>query len=74
MRKRISRKDFQFITKGSGQYKVIYTDSETGKVWTARITDMEIIDAIKRTDKIKIKDLYTLKYMVKHYAELINKN
>lgn len=61
--KRIQRTDFSFLPSGHGAYVVSY-QSISGK-WTARITDMELIDNIKNTDEPLVKYLNELKRAVK---------
>ena len=68
MKTKISRKDFDFVFVGYGHYKVTYTSPVTYKSWTAVINDMEIIDCTKNEDSPKVKDLNTLKYLVKKYS------
>lgn len=65
--KKIDKFDFDFRFLGRGAYNVTYTSPNTGKQWSNIITDMEIIDATKKTDYPKIKDLNILKRMVKRY-------
>ena len=57
--------DFSFLPSGHGAYKVTYQSPVTGKIWTARITDMELIDATKNADSPKQVDLDTLKRTIK---------
>lgn len=62
---KISKSDFDFIFKGHGHYKVVYTSPLTGKKWETLITDMEIIDATRNEASPKRKDLERLKRLCK---------
>lgn len=64
--KTIKRSYFEFRTDGYGAYKVTYRSQITGKTWTTRITDMQLIDATKNADEPKIKDLKQLKRRCKN--------
>lgn len=57
--------DFRFEFAGYGHYKVTYTSPATGKSWSKMVDDMTIIDATKNTDEPKIKDLTSLKRLIK---------
>jgi len=57
--------DFTFEFRGSGHYKVTYTSPNTGRKWSALITDMTIIDVTKNAEQPKQKDLYNLKFRCK---------
>ena len=63
---KISISDFSFSFSGYGHYKVTYTSPVTGKSWSTVTNDMPLIDDTKNADKPKIKDLRTLKYIVKN--------
>jgi hypothetical protein len=58
-------RDFNFKIQGYGAYLVEYISPKTGKVWSKRITDMQVIDATKNAEYPKIKDIEQLKRMVK---------
>ena len=58
-------RDFNFKFSGYGAYLVEYTSPKTGKVWSKRITDMQVIDATKNADEPKIKDIKELIRIVK---------
>ena len=58
--KPISVYDFGFSLVGYGRYIVEYK-SESEEVYTAIVTDMELIDATKNSDSPKVKDLKALK-------------
>nr|DAG62267.1 MAG TPA: hypothetical protein [Caudoviricetes sp.] len=58
--KPISVYDFGFSLVGYGRYRVAYK-SESEEVYTAIVTDMELIDATKNSDSPKVKDLKALK-------------
>lgn len=57
--------DFDFNFLGKGSYEVTFTSRKTGKQYTSRITDMEIIDLTKNEDEPKVKDLNSLKRLCK---------
>jgi len=59
-------RDFDFHFAGYGHYKVTYTSPTTGKQWSATISDMEIVDNTKNSDKPKRKDLEMLKFICKN--------
>lgn len=61
----ISKSDFVMLPAGFGTYRVTYMSPKTKKSWTAIVTDMELIDAIKHVDYPKKKDLESLKRSVK---------
>lgn len=65
MKKKTTISDFQFRIAGYGLYKVTYTSPVTGKQWTAKTNDMELIDATKCADEPKRQDLETLKRVCK---------
>lgn len=56
---------FTFVFVGSGQYRVTYTSSNTGKSWAATITDMTLIDKTKNSECPKRTDLERLKKAIK---------
>ena len=58
-------RDFNFKMQGYGAYLVEYTSPKTGKTWSKRITDMQVIDATKNSDEPKIKDIKELIRIVK---------
>lgn len=58
--KPISVYDFDFSLAGHGRYSVAYK-SESEEIYTAVVTDMELIDATKNSDSPKVKDLKALK-------------
>ena len=58
-------RDFNFKIQGYGAYLVEYTSPKTGKTWSKRITDMQVIDATKNAEYPKNKDIEQLKRMVK---------
>ena len=64
--KKNSISDFSFSFAGHGHYKVTYTSPVTGKSWSTVTNNMPLIDDTKNADKPKIKDLITLKYLVKN--------
>jgi len=66
MKTQIKLSDFDFNFKGYGMYEVTYTSPLTGKQWSARITDMTLIDATKNAESPKIKDLEVLKKICKY--------
>lgn len=66
MKTKIDISDFAFMPAGHGHYKVTYTSPVTGKQWTATINDMPLLDAVRYSDRPKIKDLESLKYLVKN--------
>jgi hypothetical protein len=66
MKTQINLSDFDFNFKGYGMYEVTYTSPTTGKSWSARITDMPLIDATKNAENPKVKDLNTLKKICKY--------
>lgn len=57
--------DFDFEIAGYGHYKVTYTSPVTGKKWTAKTNDMQLIDATKNADEPKRKGLEELKRVCK---------
>ena len=57
--------DFKFEPAGYGQYLVYYQSPVTNKNYSKYITDMQIIDKIKNADSPKLKDMETLKQLVK---------
>jgi hypothetical protein len=59
--------DFKFLPSGYGQYKVKYISPVTGKIWFARVNDMQLIDLTKNSDNPKQKDLKKLKEKIKYY-------
>lgn len=59
-RKPITIHHFDFTMVGYGRYKVTYT-TESGRNYTAIITDMTVIDATKNSDSPKVKDLKVLR-------------
>lgn len=61
----IDKSDFTFDLQKQGIYKVTYTSPITLKSWSKTITDMTIIDLTKNEEYPKIKDLTTLKKLVK---------
>jgi hypothetical protein len=64
--KTIEISDFEFRIDGYGAYKVTYKSPLTGKKWTTRITDMQLIDVTKNSDDPKKKDLEMLKRRCKN--------
>lgn len=69
MRPKTQKTDFTFLPSGYGVYKVNYTSVKTGKTWSAKISDMELIDTTKNSQEPKKKDLETLKRTVKNYSQ-----
>lgn len=65
----ISKYDFDFSKVGHGIYEVTFTSPKTSKGWTARITDMELIDNTKNEESPLIKHLNELKRSVKLYSK-----
>lgn len=57
MRTKTQLSDFTFRICGYGQYKVTYISPATGKEWSARVTDMTVIDSTKNADEPKLKSL-----------------
>ncbi len=66
MKNSIKLSDFSFQFAGYGHYKVNYTSPVTGKSWTARTSDMPLIDATKNADDVKKVDLEELKRVCKN--------
>ena len=67
MSTKISINDFKFLLDGYGHYKVKYISPVTGKIWFAKINDMQLIDLTKNSDNPKQKDLKRLKEKIKYY-------
>jgi predicted alternative tryptophan synthase beta-subunit len=65
MTQKITKSDFIFQFAGYGHYRVSYQSPITGKKWINVIDDMTIIDKTKNEETPKIKDLETLKKIVK---------
>jgi hypothetical protein len=57
--------DFTFSFAGYGHYKVTFTSPYTGKQWTRTTDNMPLIDATKNADNPKLKDLESLKSLIK---------
>ena len=57
--------DFNFKFTGYGHYKVTYTSPKTGKQYSAKTSDMPLIDLTKNEDDPKQKDLNHLKRVCK---------
>lgn len=65
----ISKYDFDFQKTGHGVYEVTFTSPKTSKEWTAKITDMELVDNTKNEEFPLVKYLNELKRSVKLYSE-----
>lgn len=63
---------FSFEFVGYGHYKVTYQTPIRGDWWTAVISDMKLIDSTKNSDSPKVKDIKSLREIVKrigaHYS------
>lgn len=57
----MNKTDFDFTFRGFGHYKVSYTNPKTLEVFTALVTDMELIDRVRLVDTPKRVDLIKLK-------------
>lgn len=64
---KVQKSDFTFVFVGHGQYHVTYTSPNTGKKWSNRVNDMELIDATKNSPDPKLKDLKLLMYHCKNF-------
>lgn len=60
-----SIRDFDFTFAGYGHYKVTYTSPKTGKQWSVKTNDMQLIDATRGTFSPKQKDFEALKRVCK---------
>lgn len=59
--------DFLFQILGRGAYWVTYTSPVTGRRWTTRTTDMQLIDATRNSDEPTQVALNALKRACKNY-------
>jgi hypothetical protein len=66
MKTTIKLSDFSFQFSGHGHYNVTYTSPTTGKSWTKKISDMQLIDATKNADEPKKCHLIELKKLCKN--------
>lgn len=70
--KNLDLSGFTFKFVGYGHYQVIYQTPIRGDWWRALITDMTLIDATKNCECPKVKDIKSLRTIVKrigaHYS------
>lgn len=57
--------NFSFRFRASGAYEVTYTTDIRGDFWKARIEDMTLIDATKKANVARVKDIQALYNAVK---------
>lgn len=65
---KISISNFTFSFSGHGHYKVTFFSTLTNKSWTSITNNMQLIDATKKAESPKIKDLNDLKRLCKYYS------
>lgn len=67
MKQKITKSDFTFTLAGTGMYNVTFKSPKTGKIWSAKITDMQLIDDVNYNPKAS--HLNKLKMVVKYFSK-----